>query len=111
MWGARAGPTPNRRREGKGPEHRGGQLCLPRQEMGEAQLEIITQTFCAAEEMSSDSTKLLVSCLHGASRACPGVRRKGEGGCPREVLVQCAPQPEGVQDTPGARGEAGQRSR
>lgn len=50
---------PGQARALRSPDRR---VCLLWQEMGEAQLEIITQTFCAVKEMSSDSTKLLVSC-------------------------------------------------
>lgn len=74
------------RREGHSPSAEGtasrragrGNSLLP-QEVGEAQLATITQMFCAVKEMSSDSTKLLVSCreLRGSGR--PGSGQEGRG--------------------------------
>lgn len=54
-------------------------LYLVSQEMGEAQLKIITQTFCGAEETSPDSIKLLVSCRERRVSGVPknGQERKG----------------------------------
>jgi hypothetical protein len=47
--------------------------------MGEAQFEIITQTFCAVKEMSSDSTKLLVSCCVLRISGWPKNGQEGKG--------------------------------
>lgn len=47
--------------------------------MGEAWLEIITQTFCAVKEMSSDSTKLLVSCCERRISGLPKNGQEGKG--------------------------------
>lgn len=52
-------------------------ICLLSQEMGAAQLAIITQTFCAVEETPSDSEKLLVSCCE---RSVSGVPKNGQEG-------------------------------
>lgn len=55
------------------------QICLLSQEMGEAWFEIITQTFCTVKEMSSDSTKVLVSCCELRVSALPKNRQEGKG--------------------------------
>ena len=86
VTGERTGPSPQCRRhcitaswKTRALEHQDRQICLPLQEVGEAQLKIITQTFCAVKEMSSDSTKLLVSCCEQRVSGLPknGQERKG----------------------------------
>lgn len=56
-----------------------GWIHLLSQEMGEARLEIITQTFCAVKEMSSDSTKPLVSCCELRISGLPKNGQEGKG--------------------------------
>lgn len=47
--------------------------------MGETRFEIITQTFCAVKETSSDSTKLLVSCCEWRISGLPKNEQEGKG--------------------------------
>lgn len=47
--------------------------------MGEAPLGIIPQTFCTVEEMSSDSTELLVSCCELGIFGLPKNGQEGKG--------------------------------
>lgn len=89
-------------------------ICLLSQEMGEAQLKIITQTFCAVKEMSSDSTKLLVSCCERSVSGLPRnvQERKGWLSLGSPCLMKTPAQwlPRHCKCTEG-RWEVGERSR
>lgn len=80
--------------------------------MGEAQLEIITQTFCAVKEMSSDSTKLLVSCCERSVSGLPRnvQERKGWSSLGSPCLMKMPAR--GLPGHPNAEGrwEVGERS-
>lgn len=82
--------------------------------MGEAWLKIITQTFCAVKEMSSDSTKLLVSCCELRISGLPKNGQEGKGwlslGSPC-LMKTPAPGLPGHSKWPEGRVEVGERSR
>lgn len=85
-WQEETGPSSQSRRHclaaggtGRALQDKDRPIRLLSQEMGEAQLEVITQTFCAVEETSSDSAKLLASCCELGVSGLPrnGQERKG----------------------------------
>lgn len=121
VWPEKTGSSSQSRRRrvsagwpGKALEGKDRPICLLSQEMGEAQLEILTQTFCAAKEMSSDSTKLLVSCCELRASGVPknGQERKGWLSLGSPCLMKTPVQGLlGHSKCPEGRWEIGDRSR
>lgn len=121
VWPEKTGSSSQSRRrclsagwKGKALRHKDRPICLLSQEMGEAQLEILTQTFCAVKEMSSDSTKLLVSCCELRVSGVPknGQERKGWLSLGSPCLMKTPAQGlPGHSKCPKRRWEVGERSR